>query len=136
MIFDMSNPAITSEVLTIKELKDDPADKHAIITIKGAGVKNAYEIVKNYRVMDMDPSGTSWARLNGNVEKDGDKIVLDRVVDWQQDNQIVLTATDYLPGHSELLSIKEITTDLEKKTSTITVKEKIAYPHNLSLIHI
>jgi len=130
LIFDMSNPAITSEVLTIKELKDDPADKHAIITIKGTGVKKDYKITKNYRVMDMDPSGASWARLNVNVGKDADKLVLDRVVDWQEGDQIVLTATDYVPGHSELLSIKEITTDLEKKISTITLKEKIAYPHN------
>ncbi|MFA5181118.1 MAG: G8 domain-containing protein [Syntrophales bacterium] len=130
LIFDMSNPAITSEVLTIKELQDDPTDRHALITIKGTGVKKSYEDVTKYRVMDMDPSGTSWARLQGNVEKDGDKLVLDRLVDWQEGDQIVLTATDYLPGHSELLSIKGIATDLEKKTTTITLKEKIAYPHN------
>jgi len=130
LIFDISNPAVSSEILVIKKLENDPSDQHAIITLEGTGVRNAYKVTGNYRVMDMDPSGTSWTRLNGNVDKGGDQLVLDRVVDWQQGDQIVLTATDYLPAHSELLSIKKIDTDPQKNVSAITVNQPVAYPHN------
>lgn len=55
-------------------------------------------------------SGTSWARLAKTIDRKkdttGDKtLVLDRAVDWQVKDQIVVTTTDYLPGHSERLSI-------------------------------
>jgi len=130
LISDISNPAVSSEILTIKKLENDPSDLHAIITIEGTGVKSACTVAGNCWVTVTDPSGTSWTRLNGNVEKGGNQLILDRAVDWQQGDQIVLTATDYLPGHSELLSIKEIDTDHQKNVSAITVNEPIAYPHN------
>jgi hypothetical protein len=130
LIFDLGNPAIRSEVLIIKELKNDPADRHAIITIKGNGVKSAYADVKKYRVMKMDPSGTSWARLNSSVAKGGGELILDRVVDWRENDQIVLSATDYVPGHSELLTIAKIVIDREQNKSTVTLNEKCAYAHN------
>ena len=130
LIFDMTNPSVPSEVLIIKELKEDPTDEHAIITIKGSGIKNIYSDVRNYRVMYMKPSGTSWTRLNAGVAPGADTLVLDRAVDWQEGDQIVLTTTDYLPGHSELFTIKKIVTDPDKNMTRITVNEKIAYAHN------
>lgn len=130
LIFDMTNPAAPSEVLTIQKLESDPVDLHAVITLAGAGLKRDYLDPGNYRVMEMDASGSSWVRLDASVKPGDQRLVLDRVVDWQPGDEIVLTATDYLPGHSEKLSIKTIAVDREKKNATVTVNEKIAYPHN------
>ena len=54
-------------------------------------------------------SGTSWARLNQSVKgrAPGPALVLDRAVDWEANDQIVLTTTDYLPAHSEQFTILE-----------------------------
>jgi len=43
-------------------------------------------------------SGTSWARLNKTIFKGNNTLVLDRAVDWQAGDQIVITTTDYLPA--------------------------------------
>jgi hypothetical protein len=60
-------------------------------------------------------SGTSWARLEGTVGKTAKTLVLDREVDWLSKdgvkNQVVVTTTDYLPGHSELLEIQAVRSD-------------------------
>jgi len=57
-------------------------------------------------------SGTSWGRLDGTIQKGATSLVVDRPVDWQPGDQIVVTTTDYLPGHSELLQIHSVGTDL------------------------
>jgi hypothetical protein len=57
-------------------------------------------------------SGTSWGRLNGTIQKGATSLVVDRPVDWQPGDRIVVTTTDYLPGHSELLQIQSVGTDL------------------------
>ena len=82
----------------------------------------------------MSSPGKSWARLVGTVSK-GTKIVVDTdVVDtspqnagvsWKPGDKIVLTTTDYLPGHSEELTIASIEAD----GRTINVKEEIRYRH-------
>jgi cell migration-inducing and hyaluronan-binding protein len=55
-----------------------------------------------------DNSGTSWMRLaDGNSLKKGDtSLVLERYAGWKANDEIVVTTTDYLPGHSEKLQIK------------------------------
>jgi hypothetical protein len=50
-------------------------------------------------------SRTSWARLAKTLPKGGATLVLDRKVDWEPGDQVVVTTTDYLPGHSEQLEI-------------------------------
>jgi len=41
-----------------------------------------------------DNSGMSWARLDGNVNIGGTKLKLDRAVDWEEGDRIVVTTTD------------------------------------------
>ena len=52
-------------------------------------------------------SGTSWVRLNKTLNPGDTTLYLDRKVnpDWEVGDQIVVTTTDYLPGHSEQLEI-------------------------------
>jgi hypothetical protein len=75
-------------------------------------------------------TGESWVRLNQTVSPAdaGDKttLIVDSAVDWTAGDQIVLTTTDYLPGHSELLTVAEDT----KNGKTVKLREKVAYHHN------
>jgi hypothetical protein len=78
-------------------------------------------------------SGTSWARLAENVSG-GNTLEVDRVVTWQTGDKIVVTTTDYLPGHSEELTVtgnntSDCTVDPKSKCSIIKVSETIQYPH-------
>jgi hypothetical protein len=86
-------------------------------------------------------SGISWVRLNQNVcppssvnpgcvspDKTGTQLVLDRVVNWQVGDWIVVTATDYLPSHSEKRQIAGIATTGQQSVITVTVP--LSYPHN------
>ncbi len=61
-------------------------------------------------------SGTSWVRLAQNIDpKDAQKsnvLVVDRPVDWKAGDQIVVSASDYLPGHSEQMTIASVDADL------------------------
>ena len=73
-------------------------------------------------------SGTSWARLNQTILKGSTTLVLDRAVDWQAGDQIVISTTDYLPGHSEAMTIQSVSTT--KGTSTVLLTAGVAYEHN------
>ncbi len=73
-------------------------------------------------------SGRSWVRLNATVTPGQQTLLLDRAVDWQPGDQIVVTTTDYLPGHSEQLTIDTISSS--NGGTTLTVKESLAYAHN------
>lgn len=87
-------------------------------------------------------SGTSWMRLNdGNSLKPTDKtLVLEKDVgttrQWQNGDQIVVTTTDYLPRHSEQLTITTPPTgDTVKFQRTICNPEDppcpgLAWPHS------
>ncbi|MGH7909334.1 MAG: pentapeptide repeat-containing protein, partial [Thermodesulfobacteriota bacterium] len=79
-----------------------------------------------YTNVDSSNSGTSWVRLAKTLNPGDDTLVLDRAVDWQKNDRIVVTTTDYLPGHSEQLTIDNVSSD----GKTINVKEKILYIHN------
>src|SRR6202035_4463538 len=60
---------------------------------------------------DKDPAlspsntGTSWLRLNGSLKPGATSLTVTGAVDWQDGDHIVVTTTDYLPGHSEELVI-------------------------------
>jgi len=75
-------------------------------------------------------SGKSWARLAVTVKPDVNpkSVTLDRIVDWEKGDQIVLTTTDFLPGHSEQREIESITTSGGR--SVITLTSGLAYRHN------
>ncbi len=115
-----------SGIFTIGEITAESGDYHSNITIRESGVNFDPDISKEYMVVALDPSGTSWARLNGTIsDKTTSKsLSLDREVDWQENDRIVVTTTDYLPGHSEELTV---TKNFGK---TVKFNEDIKYPHN------
>jgi len=83
--------------------------------------------VKGSSMGNLDPSdsGTSWARLNGTVNSSTNTLKLDRTVDWEIGDQIVVTTTDYLPGHSEQFTIIDISSG-----GTITLDRNFKYIHS------
>ncbi len=80
-------------------------------------------------------SGTSWARLAGSLKPGVATMTIDRAVDWQDQDHIVVTTTDYLPGHSEELIIQGKPT-VSGNTTTInftnanTAITGVQWPHN------
>jgi hypothetical protein len=90
---------------------------------------------------DNDPLRTrpGWTRLSKDL-KAGDTVlnlehplrtggygkdaVKNNIYKWGEGDQIVVTTTDYLPGHSELLTIDNAAGAL------VTVKSKVQWPHN------
>ena len=74
-------------------------------------------------------TGLSWVRLKETAPAETSKLVLDRNVDtgngWTKDDQVVITTTDYLAGHSEQLTISK-----DPAGSVVTVEEKLKYLHN------
>ncbi|MEO8605076.1 MAG: G8 domain-containing protein [bacterium] len=46
-------------------------------------------------------SGASWVRLNADAPAQSAEISLDRPVDWQQGDRVVVGSTDWYAGHSE-----------------------------------
>jgi cell migration-inducing and hyaluronan-binding protein len=77
-------------------------------------------------------SGTSWVRLAANIkgpqssDGSGDRtLTLDRPVehDWQPGDKIVVTTTDYLPSHSEELTIATVS------GKTVTVVDGVKWDH-------
>ncbi len=81
-----------------------------------------------YDTVEPSNSGTSWVRLAQTLPVGGTTLVLDRPVDWEPGDQVVVTTTDYLPGHSEQLTIAPNGVSADKQT--ITVLEPARYVHN------
>ena len=77
--------------------------------------------------VDADPgnTGTSWARLAASINKQARSMFLDRAVDWLPGDQIVITTTDYMPTHSEVLTI--LTVSADKKLISFT--RNAGYPN-------
>ncbi len=73
-------------------------------------------------------SGTSWARLNGSLVAGQTTLTLDRQVDWQAGDEIVITATDYLPRHSEHATIASVKSG--GSGTEITLSTGVQYSHN------
>jgi len=77
---------------------------------------------------DNDPSitGSSWMRLNGTLKGNGSEnslMVSGMPSDWQPKDYIVVTATDYLPGHAEQMQIKTVS------GATINLVSPVKNPH-------
>lgn len=71
-------------------------------------------------------SNSSWVRLADSVTKGATSIKIDRPLSFKGGDQIVLTATDYLPGHSETLTVAS---DVQCAT-TIPLQDAVAFAHN------
>ncbi|MGB7292058.1 MAG: pentapeptide repeat-containing protein [Thermodesulfobacteriota bacterium] len=83
---------------------------------------------------DPSKSGKSWVRLAADLKGGESQLTVDdhlNPVDWKKDDLIVVTTTDYLPAHSERLTIKANPTMKDMSGNTIIeVNEKIQYPHS------
>ncbi len=81
-------------------------------------------------------TGTSWVRLKGPLRPGATSLTVDGEVDsWQDKDKIVVTTTDYLPGHSEVLVING-TPSVSGNTTSINfinadgVTTGVKWPHN------
>ncbi len=77
-------------------------------------------------------SGTSWARLNSNIgpgTSTSSTMVLDRIVDWAPGDKVVITTTDYLPGHSEQVQVVKNDTS-SGHYSFVFFTPPVKFPHN------
>jgi hypothetical protein len=98
------------------------------------GAKGIRDVSPNGPPIDATPSdsGTSWVRLTDTIstgQAGATSFHIDRPVPtWAAGDQIVMTSTDYLPGHSEELTIAGISSDAQG--TKITVKSPgIQFPH-------
>jgi hypothetical protein len=84
-------------------------------TMKFAGARGA-----SYRIGADTPSntGTSWVRLNTSLDPQDKEMVVQGLVDWQKYDHVVITSTDYIPGHAEELVV-QLTSQNPNKTTTI-----------------
>src|SRR5271166_2522746 len=77
---------------------------------------------------DSDPSvtGSSWMRLNATLKGNGSENSLQvngMPADWRSNDYIVVTATDYLPGHAEQLQISSVA------GNTVNLVSPVQNPH-------
>jgi hypothetical protein len=78
--------------------------------------------------LNVADSGRSWARLNKELIPPYTTLVLDRVVKWQKGDWIVVSPTDYLPGHAEQVQIAGVQSTID--TTTLTLASPLKYPHS------
>ncbi len=94
-------------------------------------------------VVDPKNTGKSWVRLNncapettpkdlfcnqGTLTKGATTLTLSSdMLDWQPEDYIVISSTDYLPGHAEKVQIKSRT-----NARTFVIKSGLNFPHNAS----
>jgi uncharacterized protein YjbI with pentapeptide repeats len=130
----------------------DQGDDNAYFGYKVIGVayggtlKLFGEKGSKFDILDASDSGNSWTRLdcsndqanctNGLLDKGKTALTLDTQVDWDIGDKVVVTTTDYLPAHSEVLEItssdqanKKIGFNVIDPFSGATLGG-IQYPHN------
>src|SRR5579862_7688640 len=82
-------------------------------------------------------SGTSWGHLTKNLVGGGSEtsLYIDRAVPtWSAGDHIVVTTTDFLPGHTEELVIKDVGSDangtrIDIDTSQLGPMNAVQFPH-------
>ena len=75
---------------------------------------------------DSNPAvtGSSWTRLNATLKGGEGSLTLSSMpTDWKPNDYIVVTSTDYLPGHAEQLQISSVS------GSRVNLVGPVAYPH-------
>ncbi len=78
-------------------------------------------------------SGKSWVRLAKDLKGAESELTVDdheNPVDWKEGDHIVVTTTDYLPGHSEELTITGTMKDSDTSNTIINVTPQIQFPHS------
>jgi hypothetical protein len=84
---------------------------HKVLAVSYGGTLHlrGHKGVSPLNVIDAEPSNTgqSWKRLDGSLIPGAQLLHVDGFVNWQKGDHIVVTTTDYLPGHSEELIITE-----------------------------
>ena len=100
--------------------------------------------------VDPKNTGTSWVRLNncnsasptdtfctkGVLQPGASTLTLSSDVDWQMGDNIVISSTDYLPGHAEQVKIKDridAHTFTVSKTLPDGTATTLQFPHNASV---
>lgn len=71
-------------------------------------------------------SQTSWVRLNASNTIGSQALILDRKVDWDKGDQIVVTTTDWYTSHSELLTVG----GFNSANNTLSLMSPLANIHN------
>jgi len=82
--------------------------------------------------IEMNPadSGTSWGRLTTTLNGGETSFTIDRAVPtWAAGDHIVVTTTDYLPGHTEEMVITGVANNTNSNSATITVQTPVKWPH-------
>ena len=133
-----TNSGVNDCFYQYKPLNYDGGDSNAYFGYKSLGISfggslqlfgakgASYDATTNG---DPSSSGTSWARLNMDLTGSGTEttLTLDRPVPtWKMGDQIVITSTDYMPGHAEVLTLAA---DASPTGNTITVSTPVQYAH-------
>jgi hypothetical protein len=66
-------------------------------------------------------TGKSWTRLTQDLPADGTQLVVAGQMDWRGGDHLVISPTDYLPGHAEEAIIADSVYDSGSDTTTITI---------------
>ncbi len=103
-------------------------------TLQMYGMKGALPAASNPSPLN---SGMTWARLDATADpadgSGGTVLQLDRTVDWQPGDQIVVTTTDFLASHSEqriVASVSTITNSNMVMVSKVTLSSGVNWIHN------
>lgn len=81
-----------------------------------------------------DLTGYSWARLQGTMNATTQPtITVDRTVDWEGGDYLVVGTTDWHTSHSEL---KMIASGMMANGNTIPLSSKLQYPHHSELLTV
>ena len=75
---------------------------------------------------DSNPAvtGSSWMRLNATLKGGENSLTVTGMpADWQPNDNLVVTSTDYLPGHAEQLQVASVS------GSTVTLMGSVKNPH-------
>ena len=71
-------------------------------------------------------TGNSWVRAAANSMAGSLFLTLDRAVDWEAGDKLILGTTDWSTSHSELVSVAT----LDSTKTLLTLTAKLNYPHN------
>jgi len=88
---------------------------------------------------DHTSSGVSWIRLAEDLVPGADSLTLEKdpkgpgmgriEARWRADDEIVVTTTDYLPGHSEKLTISDKYSIMGGTKVPLTMTPEVQWPH-------
>jgi hypothetical protein len=118
--------------------EDDPMLKNVNIILNGKKdlinftLPNGLEKIGGkgigvYGGLDMHgkPRNVSWTQLNSTAFAGSNTIILEKSVDWEVNEQIVITTTSYKPEQTEIFTIAAISSDRK----TIRLNSSLLYDH-------